>query len=104
MRDVSVEQARLTDNGTVLGTPGYMSPEQIRRGRVDGRSDLFALGIVLSEMLTGVHPFAAEDSAATIANILTYVRNSWGNTGDAVTNEEVIQIRNSTKRPPGAGH
>ena len=70
MRDRSAEEARLTDNGMVLGTPGYMSPEQIRRGRVDGRSDLFALGIVMSEMLTGVHPFAAEDSAATIANIL----------------------------------
>jgi hypothetical protein len=70
MRDRSAEEARLTDNGMVLGTPGYMSPEQIRRGRIDGRSDLFALGIVMSEMLTGVHPFAAEDSAATIANIL----------------------------------
>ena len=70
MRDVSAESARLTDNGTVLGTPGYMSPEQIRRGPLDGRSDLFALGIMLCEMLTGVHPFAAGDSAATLARIL----------------------------------
>ncbi|MFO0667248.1 MAG: copper-containing nitrite reductase [Polyangiaceae bacterium] len=39
-----------------------------------------------------------------IANILTYVRNAWGNTGDAVTRAEVVAVRESTKRPPGAGH
>ncbi len=70
MRDLPPDLAHLTDDGTVFGTPGYMSPEQIRRGHVDGRSDLFALGILLHEMLTGVHPFAGADSAATIARIL----------------------------------
>lgn len=39
-----------------------------------------------------------------IANILTYVRNAWGNSGDAVTRAEVTAVRESTKRPPGAGH
>ena len=39
-----------------------------------------------------------------LANILTYVRNSWGNAGDAVTAKELAMVRASTKRPPGAGH
>jgi nitrite reductase (NO-forming) len=39
-----------------------------------------------------------------IANILTYVRNSWGNSGDAVSAKEVTEVRSTTKRPPGAGH
>ena len=47
-----------------------MSPEQIRDGLVDGRSDLFALGVMLYEMLTGDSPFAADSHAATIARVL----------------------------------
>lgn len=70
MRDTPPELARLTHDGRHFGTPGYMSPEQIRRDAIDGRSDLFALGIVLHELLTGTHPFNASDSAATIARIL----------------------------------
>lgn len=46
-----------TKSGTVLGTPNYMSPEQINGQKIDGRSDLFALGAVLFELLTGQVPF-----------------------------------------------
>ena len=70
MRDTAYESARLTDDGTFLGTPAYMSPEQIRGGAVDGRSDLFALGIVLYELVSGVHPFMGVDRASTLARIL----------------------------------
>ncbi len=57
-------------SGQVLGTPGYMSPEQARGEDVDSRSDVWALGCVLYEMLTGRRAFAGESNYATIAAIL----------------------------------
>ncbi|HYN07213.1 MAG TPA: serine/threonine-protein kinase [Vicinamibacterales bacterium] len=69
-RDPPPSLAHLTDDGMILGTPAYMSPEQIRGTAVDGRSDLFSLGIVLYELVAGLHPFAGSDPASTIARIL----------------------------------
>jgi serine/threonine protein kinase/Tfp pilus assembly protein PilF len=60
----------LTVPGTVLGTLGYMAPEQIRGGAGDRRSDAFSFGIVLYEMLSGVHPFRKDTPADTVAAIL----------------------------------
>lgn len=62
--------ARITDSsktktGMVLGTPSYMSPEQLSGKKVDGRSDLFSLGVTLYQLLTGALPFQA-DSMATL--------------------------------------
>ena len=56
----------LTQTGMFMGSPKYMSPEQIRGDRVDGRADVYALGIILYEMLTGKVPF----DRATSVNIL----------------------------------
>jgi serine/threonine-protein kinase len=52
-----IESSTLTQVGAVIGTPSYMSPEQFKGEGVDGRSDLFAVGIVLYQMLTGTRPF-----------------------------------------------
>ena len=56
--------------GFRAGTPGYMSPEQLRGGAIDGRSDLFAFGVVLQELLTGTHPFKKDSGPETMAAIL----------------------------------
>ena len=67
--------ACLTDNsktrsGTVLGSPSYMSPEQLSGARVDGRSDLFSLGVTLYQLFSGVLPFQAESMAALAYKIM----------------------------------
>ncbi|MDY6953135.1 MAG: serine/threonine-protein kinase, partial [Thermodesulfobacteriota bacterium] len=54
----------LTVPGKVLGSPKYMSPEQIKGEDVDGRSDLYSLGLVFYEMITGRHPFEGKDATA----------------------------------------
>lgn len=60
----------VSDVGAVMGTVRYMSPEQARGQVVDGRSDLFSLGVVMYEMLTGQAPFQGETTSDVIAEIL----------------------------------
>src|SRR5262249_24805177 len=61
---------RLTDSRVIMGTVGYMSPEQVRCEDVDHRSDLFSFGLILYEMLTGQQAFHYESMAETMAAIL----------------------------------
>jgi serine/threonine-protein kinase len=68
--------ARLTDNnrtktGIVLGTPMYMSPEQLNAENLTGHSDLFSLGVTLYELLTGEVPFRATNIAVLMTKITT---------------------------------
>ncbi len=62
--------SRSTQPGALLGTPGYMSPEQIRGQAADARSDIFSFGVVLYELLTAQRPFRKETLAETMAAIL----------------------------------
>jgi tetratricopeptide (TPR) repeat protein/TolB-like protein/predicted Ser/Thr protein kinase len=62
----SLESPGMTQTGALMGTPEYMSPEQAKGIKVDARSDLFALGIIFYEMLTGISPYKADTALATL--------------------------------------
>jgi serine/threonine-protein kinase len=68
--DLATVAAMKTHAGMVMGTPAYMSPEQARGQPIDRRTDVFAFGCILYEMLTGASPFAGDSVADTLARVL----------------------------------
>ncbi len=65
------QDTSITVTGTTLGSPAYMAPEQLRSMEVDRRADVFSLGVVLYEMLSGKKPFDGDNYSAVITSILT---------------------------------
>ena len=88
--------------GTVMGTMGYMSPEQLRGEPADARSDIFALGCVLYEMLSGQTAFLRNSTAETHAAILKEEAPSLSTTGVAIPPELERSIRRSLEKSPEA--
>ena len=80
-----------TRPGAILGTIGYMSPEQLVGGAADGRSDIFAFGVVLHEMLSGRRPFAA-------ANSLEELQRTVHDTPDPLTDTVPRSLRDVVER------
>jgi serine/threonine-protein kinase len=90
-----------TDPGTVVGTIGYMSPEQLCGLPADARSDLFALGCVLYELVAGKHPFQGRTAAETAAAILHAELPRLGSLGADVPPEVEQVIRHCLAKEPG---
>jgi tetratricopeptide (TPR) repeat protein/tRNA A-37 threonylcarbamoyl transferase component Bud32 len=66
----TITQSSITEQGVIAGTIAYMSPEQARGDEVDARSDIFSLGIIFQEMLSGIHPFSKPSAIETLSSIL----------------------------------
>ncbi len=71
LTEMTVEQSKLTGEGTIVGTFQYMAPEQLEGKEADARTDIFAFGELLHEMVTGKPAFSAKSRASLIAAILT---------------------------------
>jgi TolB-like protein/Flp pilus assembly protein TadD/predicted Ser/Thr protein kinase len=90
----------VTVPGMVLGTLSYMAPEQLRGGEVDHRADLFALGVVLFEMLTGRTPFQADTMADTANRILTQEPDALARFNYAVPADVEAVVRKALAKDP----
>jgi serine/threonine-protein kinase len=91
VRPTDTASDNLTAAGTVIGTLGYMSPEQLRGADVDARSDLFAVGVMLVEALTGVRPFHGTSYEETLTSTLLEEYHLPGAASPVVELDAVLQ-------------
>jgi serine/threonine protein kinase/tetratricopeptide (TPR) repeat protein len=91
-----------SEAGTVLGTVGYMSPEQVRGQEADGRSDIFSLGCMLYEMMTGQRAFKRDSSMETMTAILHDEPPEFADSGKNVPLELQRLVRHCLEKNPEA--
>ena len=97
----TVDREPRTGSGTVLGTMGYMSPEQLRGEAADARSDVFAFGCVLYEMLSGKSPFLRASGAETITAIMSEDPEPLSGTGRAIAPALREIVKRCLEKRPG---
>ena len=93
-------QTQVTEPGSVMGTVGYMSPEQVSGLPADARSDIFSLGCVLYEMATGSRPFSGRTGAETLAAILRDEPADPSQAGTLIPSEVAGVIRHALEKKP----
>jgi TolB-like protein/Flp pilus assembly protein TadD len=100
LRDDGATQAPNTQPGIVLGTIGYMSPEQVRGEDADHRADIFSLGTLVYEMLTGRRAFSGPSAADTMSAILKEEPGQWSPVGAPLSSAvQPVVARCLAKRP-----
>lgn len=99
---MSIEEQRLTNVGTVIGTPHYMSPEQCQGEEADARSDIYGLGVVLYELLTGVVPFVAKTPTGVAIKHVTEKPRPLRELNPAVTPAIENAVLRALEKEPGA--
>ena len=105
---VATDRSRLTQEGIMVGTVSYMPPEQAMGGEVTGKADLYSLGAMLYEMVTGRPPFLGDDSVAIIGQHLNTppVAPTWHNPGCPTALEALVLRlleKDPNNRPASAG-
>ncbi len=94
------DAAPKTDEGTIVGTPSYMSPEQVEGKKLDARSDVFSFGSVLYEMSTGRRAFQGETKLSTLSAILQGEPKPAGELGTTVPRDLEKIIRRCLRKDP----
>jgi serine/threonine protein kinase len=98
--EAAAPAAPITSEGRILGTVAYMSPEQAEGRPIDGRSDLFSLGVVLYEMATGQRPFAGDTNLSILSSILKDTPRSVTDLNPALPRDLARIIRRALAKDP----
>jgi Tol biopolymer transport system component len=93
-------QKRITDPGVIMGTIGYMSPEQVRGQDTDHRSDIFAFGVILYEMLTGQRAFRGDSAIEVMNAILKEEPQEFSETKEQISPQLGMIVRRCLEKQP----
>lgn len=98
--ETTLATSGLTEAGQLVGTPAYMSPEQVAGKGVDPRSDIFAAGIIIYEMLSGRRPFSGDTSVETMAAILQGTPAPLSGFGRAIPRDLIVIVTRCLQKAP----